>query len=315
MQIGCRLLVVLVAVAVAGCNTPLRRCRSPLAPAQMSPDSVVLEMFFVRVPLGDAAVNEKLWAEVDEQQFSPELRERLTRNGFRVGLVSEPMPATLCELLQLADKPAPNGDLEGSKVEDFESQPKVVRRHLPIRTGQRGEILASGIYPQLPVLVSESGQLTGQTYAQAQGVLAVRWFPQPDSRVRLELVPELQHDQPRQHWVGNQGILRLEASRPKRKFDDMTITADLMPGAMLVMTSLSNRSGSLGHHFFTENTNGRLEQKMLLVRLAQTQRDNLFDAEPPLNLDEVESVKEPGAPKTAVKTRDKPRNTADKSAG
>jgi len=76
-------------------------------------------------------------------------------------------------------------------------------------------------------------------------------------------------------------MLRLESSRPKREFDDMTITADLAPGAMLVLTSLPNRPGSLGHHFFTEKT-GRLEQKLLIVRLAQTQSGGPFEALEPM---------------------------------
>ncbi len=110
-------------------------------------------------------------------------------------------------------------------------------------------------------------------------------FPQPDGRVRLELVPELHHDQPRQRWVGNQGMFHLDASRPKRVFDDMTMSADLAPGAMLVLSSLPNRPGSLGHHFFTENGE-RLEQKLLIVRLSQTQHDGLFNPPEPLKLEE-----------------------------
>ena len=54
---------------------------------------------------------------------------------------------------------------------------------------------------------------------------------------------------------------------------------------MLVLTSLPNRQGSLGHHFFTE-TNGRLEQKLLIIRLSQTQHDGLFVPPEPLRLDE-----------------------------
>jgi hypothetical protein len=99
------------------------------------------------------------------------------------------------------------------------------------------------------------------------------------------LVPELHHDQTRQRWVGKQGMLRLETSRPRRVFDDMAISATLSPGAMLVMTSLPNRPGSLGHHFFTEK-NDQLEQKLLVIRLAQTQHDDLFSPSTPLDLDE-----------------------------
>ena len=277
--------MLLALLAIAGCTTPLRKGKSPLTPAQMSPDSVVLEFFFVRFPFGDAAVNEKLWEELDEQHFAPDLRQRLAHNGFRVGLVAGQMPVELSKLLELGGKAAPSGEIEGTKVEDLDAKPRVVRRHLQLRTGQRSELLASGVYEQLPVLVCENGQLCGQTYRQAQGLFAVKSYPQGDGQVRLELVPELHHDQPRQHWVGNQGMMRLEASRPKRVFDDMAISATLPPGAMLVLGSLSSRPGSLGHHFFTEN-DGRLEQKLLVVRLSQTQHDDLFDPAEPLKLEE-----------------------------
>ena len=286
MPSGRRQAVLLLAVlAIAGCATPLPKAKSPLTPPQMSPDSVVLEMFFVRYPFGDSAVNEKLWQEIDEQCLAPELRERLARNGFRVGQIGGQMPVELSKLLDLSSKPPPDGQIEGAKVADLDTEPRVVRRHLQLRAGKPGEIIASGVYPELPLLLSESGQLCGQTYNQAQGIFAIKSFPQSDGRVRLELVPELHHDQPRQRWVGSQGILRLDTSRPKRAFDDMTLTADLAPGAMLVLSSLPNRPGSLGHHFFTENT-GRMEQKLLIVRVAQTQQDGLFARPEPLKLDE-----------------------------
>ena len=286
MPSGRRKLVLLLAVlAMAGCTAPLHTGKSPLRPAQMSPDSVVLELFFVRFPFGDPTVNDKLWEEIDEQSFPVELRERLARNGFRVGLVCGQMPMELSKLLELGDKPAPSGEAAETKVEDLEAQPRVLRRHLPLRAGHRGEIIASGVYAQLPVLVCESGHVGGQTYNQAQGIFAVKSFPQPDGRVRLELVPEVHHDQPRQRWVGNPGMIRFDTSRPKRVFDDMTLATDLSPGSMLVLSSLPNREGSVGHHFFTEKVD-RPEQKLLNVRLSQTQHDGLFNPPEPLKLDD-----------------------------
>ncbi len=275
----------LALLAIAGCTTPFSKGKSPLLPPQMSPDSAVLEMFFVRVPFGDPAVNGKLWDEIDEQPLAPDLRERLARNGFRAGLLGGQLPEELAKLLELADKPAPTGQLEGAKAEQLDSEPRVVRRHLQLRAGQRSEILASAVYPQLPVLVYAAGQLSGQTYDDAQGVFAVKSFPQSDGRVRLELVPELHYGQPRQRWVGSQGMLRLETGRAKQVYDDMTLTADLSPGAMLVLSSLPNRQGSLGHHFFTQS-DGRLEQKLLVIRLAQTQHDGLFTPPQPLKVEE-----------------------------
>jgi hypothetical protein len=273
---------------MAGCTAPaLHKGKSPLAPSQMSSDSVVFEMFFVRFPFGDSAINDKLWGAIDEQQFTPELRDRLTRNGFRAGLLSGQMPAELAKLMQLSDKPAPTSEPVNTKVDELENQPRVVRRHLQIRAGRESKIMASGVYSELPVLMCEPGQLCGQTYHQAQGIFSVKSFPQPDGRVRLELAPQLEHDQPQQRWIGDQGVLRLEASRPKRTFDDLAMSIDLAPGAMLVLSSLPNRSGSLGHHFFTEKENeGHLEQKLLIIRLAQTQHDGLFGPPEPLKLEE-----------------------------
>jgi hypothetical protein len=274
---------------LSGCVNPFvvspARKKSLLQPAQMSADSVSLDMFFVRFPFGDSKINETLWNEIDEQHFPADLRERLLRNGFRVGIVSNPMPVELEELLELGDNPAPAEEQSGTKATKLDEEPRVLRRFLQLPAQKRGEVIASGVYPQLPVLVSASGQLSGQTYQQAQGIFAVKSFPQPDGRVRLELVPELHYGQPRQRWVGDQGMMRLEAGRAKRVYDDMTIAAEFAPGTILVLSSLPNRQGSLGHYFFTEN-DGRLQQKLLLIRLAQTQHDGLFNPPEPLKLDQ-----------------------------
>ena len=102
--------------------------------------------------------------------------------------------------------------------------------------------------------------------------------PQSDGRVRIELTPELHHDHARQQWVGDQAMWRLEASRPKRVFDDLRISAVLSSGSMLLLGSQPDRAGSLGHSFFMEGAgqDNRMEQKLLLVRLCQTQHDDLI---------------------------------------
>ena len=282
-----RILLLLPALfLLAGCTTPEKsKGKSPLVPARMSPDSCVLEIFFVRFPFDDPEVNFALWQEIDEQHFPAELRQRLVRNGFRVGLVDGQIPVTLSRLLELADKPPPTDGHETTDATELEDQPRILRRRLHLRAGRRSEIVASGIHEQLPVLIRESSQLTGQTYHQAQAVLAARAFPEDDGRVRLELIPELHHDAARPHWVGSQGMMWLRTRRPRRVFAEMGISATLSPGSMLVLGSLPNRLGSLGHHFFTEDQ-GQLEQKLLVIRLAQIQHDELFSPPEVLPLEE-----------------------------
>ncbi|MDZ7617738.1 MAG: hypothetical protein U1E05_12085 [Patescibacteria group bacterium] len=253
---------------------PEQKGELPLKPAQMSADSVVVEVFFVRCPVGDNRVNCDLWEEVDEQQFAVEVRQRLVNNGFRAGLVFGQIPVVLSQLLELADKPAPQEGALKTELSTLEAEPTVIRRHIQTRPAQRNEIVASSIYDSLPVLVSEQGEVRGQTYREAQGVLALKTFPQSDGRVRLSLIPELHHEQVRKRWVGRQGMLQMEASRPRRTFDEMGLLASLVPGDMLVMTSLPDRPGSLGHQFFA-TSEGEPGQKLLVVRLAQTQRDGV----------------------------------------
>ncbi len=208
----------------------------------------------------------------------------MTHNGFRVGVAEGQIPVALSNLMELGDKPAPSGEVKGTNLADLAAKPRVMRQHMQIKAGQPGEIVASGTYEQLPVLLCEGDRISGETYNQAQGIFSIKTLPLPDGRVRIDMVPEVQHDQPRQNRVEDQGVLRFDFRRPKRVFEEMAISTALSPGGMLVMTSLPNRSGSLGHHFFTENQ-GRLEQKILVIRLSQTQQDGLFAGPDELPLD------------------------------
>jgi hypothetical protein len=243
----------------------------------MSPDSCVLDILSVRIPAAEAEASRGLWDEIDEQPFPPELRRRLARNGFRAGLVSGQMPLKLARVLELDDKPVPTGESNQIDLEDLESSPTVVPWHVQIRPGKRREIQTSPVYDELPVLRCESGGLCGRSYPKAQGVIALKTFCQPDGRVQLELVPELHYGDFGQQIVGDRHAFRFDTSRPRRVFSEMTVSATLTRGDMLVISSLPDCPGSLGHYFFTQESSGREERKLYVIRLAQTQHDDLFD--------------------------------------
>jgi len=98
----------------------------------------------------------------------------------------------------------------------------------------------------------------------------------------LELVPEVHHGKNRQHIVADQAMFRFEPGRDKRAFDELKLTAVMGPGAMLLLGSQPNRQGSLGHYFFLESNgrDDRLDQKLILMRLCQTQHDDLVSPGP-----------------------------------
>jgi hypothetical protein len=270
----------LLVLCQAGCRPimPDAKGQSPLKPAGLSQDSVVLDIFFIRFPFGEEKDNEKLWEEIDEQHFSPECRQRLIENGFRVGRIGGRIPVELSRLLELGDKPAEPGEPNQLAVEDIGKGPRVNRRHLQIKPCQRSEIMASEVYGELPIIVKDdSDQISGKFLKQAQGMLALCAELKSDGQVSLSITPEVHYGQPLKRWVsGAQGVLKLDSSRSREVFDSLAARATLAPGDMFVVSTLSNRPGSLGHYLFTETNSGKLEQKLLVIRLSQTQHDDLF---------------------------------------
>jgi hypothetical protein len=245
-----------------------------LAAPHLAPDSVVLEVFFVRFPLGDKPAND-LWAQVDEQALDPGVRQALATNGFRAGLVGSQMPVELERLLRLTAEPQAVGP------QPFDEAAKTVQRRLQLRAGKRSELVATAARDRVPVLIRENGELRGRTFQDAQTVFSVRSYPEADGRVRLELIPEIQHGQPRQRWrADNETQFIVETAREREPCAWLKLQATISPGEMLVLGCLPAAGGSLGQAFFTEPTGGGTDQKLLVVRLAQTQHDELFAPAP-----------------------------------
>lgn len=248
--------------------------KSPLVAPQLSPDSAVFDVVIVRIPYSEQAVAQKIWEEIDEQHLPADLRTRLAQNGFRAGVVGTTLPMELSKLLDLQTQPAEQGSATTIALADLAQPIRNEHRHMPLRSGRRGEVVTSATYERLPVLIRTDDGVCGQTYDQAQPLLAVTPTLLADGRVRIDVAPELHHDQPRQRWVGEQGILRLEAGRPRRVFDDLAASATLSPGEMLVLGCLPDRPGSLGHNFFSE-CGEQPVQKLVIFRLVQTQHSSL----------------------------------------
>jgi hypothetical protein len=273
---GLLLAVVLLVLGSCATSKP-KKGTSPLKPPGMSPDSCVLDIFILHVPFGEEEANVRLWDEIDEQRLPNDLRRQLTRNGFRAGLVGGQVPPELARMLKLNDRPASSGLCQQVRFEQLDSAPTVVQHHWQVRPGQDRRICVSDVYYQWPVLRRDPAGVCGETYPNAQGVLALKTSPEPDGRVRLDLVPELHYGEPGQRVVGTgEGAFRLEPSRPRCVFDEMAVSVPLTSGEMVVLSCLPSPAGSLGRRFFTREDSGRQEQTLLLIRLSQTQHDGQF---------------------------------------
>lgn len=275
--IGWRLSVVvwLCAPLAAGCSfltAAPKSVTSPLAPIDLSNDGADLDVLFVRFPLGDPGLCRQLWGEVDELELPSAVRRELAANGMRCGLIGGPLPDMLAKRLTIAE----DQSTPAAAAAKLQSESPVRRWRLQAHRGRPGKIVASPAYDQLSLLTCDDGQVRGKTYSQAQGLFSILVDPQGDGRVRLSLTPELEYGDSRQQWVGQDGVLRLQSGKPKQTFDKLKLDIALAPNQTLVLSSLAQRPGSLGHYFFTEPRAGQMDQKLLLIRLAGTKYDDMF---------------------------------------
>lgn len=274
-----------VALPAAGCTRWISEPAGDelLKTATPSRESVAMEVVFTRVPFGEQRLNDELWQSIDEQHLDPALRDRLQRNGIRAGLVGGHVPEPLVEILKMTDQSAAPEEQATSLVSD----PLVRRRSLQLRPSQRGQIIASDLVGELPVLLRDEGRLGGETYRQAQCIFAIELAPRDDGRMDVRLTPEIHHGKSRQNWQGQDGVMRMQIARPKRVFEQLQVESSLAAGQMLVLTCLPELKGSLGHRFFAKEKPDGTEQSILLVRLAERPPSTLFD-EPAESVSETE---------------------------
>jgi hypothetical protein len=204
-----------------------------------------------------------------------QLRRALGENGFRCGLVGPQLPESLRQLLDEQD------DCLGIPRDDGKAIHGLLTplQRLQSRAGRRNKIVASNsVRKRMVVLCREGGQVRGGTFEDAQCVFGLRTFPQGDGGVQLELIPEVQHGPLRQKWVGQEGMWRLDADRERKVFSQLRTEAVLSPGQTFLLTCTADGKG-LGGQFFTEDASSGPVRKILLIRLAQTQLDELFAPE------------------------------------
>jgi hypothetical protein len=275
MHVAYRAVALLLALVVAtGCQAVRAPSpgRSPLLPLVASPDVVTLEIFSAPVTMDDPRLAE-VWGAVDEQPLSPELRQKLAINGVRAGVVNAHVPDCLAELLKVTDVRL---SAEERTMVPMETEPGVILRVMQPIPGKRHELIVSREHDQVSLLRSHDGELDGRTYRQAEGRLLLRCDSEADGRVRLELVPELQHGDLRTQTTGHDGVFIWKPERQRQTFSELKMEVKLAAGEMFVIGCLANRPQSVGHCFFTEQGTEKPTQRLWVVRVAQASPDRAF---------------------------------------
>jgi hypothetical protein len=280
----CAVTIMLVIMMTSGCQlfsaSDIDLGSSPLIAAHSSPDSVAMEIIWVRLPPGDADLSDDAWHEIDETQVDPSVRRELANNGFRVGVIGGTVPAAIASALNMNGSP-PNHEATTNETdaEDLASDPVVHGRIQQVRRNQRTEIQASDVYPTLPLLTTGGSELSGRTYEEAQAIYALKVDPQPDRTALVELTPELHHGSPRIQWTRGDdgiGVLRQAPLRDREVFNELQMSVRLAPGEMLVLMSMPDARSRLADYFHMVDSSEGRQPKLILIRLAEVPMSDTF---------------------------------------
>ena len=276
-------------VVTAGCSpwsTPLDEAPDLPLP-RMSTDTVVVETAFVDLDANAAELEQRVWLEADEQRLSNESRRQLAARGFRCGVVGSPLPESLRALHARTRNSVelPRGSSVIS-MEDVVAQQRRMQlrndrqREIAMPDGPRETIavpfeLFSGSSPVGDEPSKVEDEPTERSLTDAACAFAVQSTTLEDGRVRVELTPTIKYGVARTRWVGDhlQATWSWTSEKPCLVMKDLTIAVTLHPGETLMIGDVPSQL-SFGRNFLA---NERRRRKLFLLRLAQTQKDGVFD--------------------------------------
>ncbi len=100
--------------------------------------------------------------------------------------------------------------------------------------------------------------------------------PLNDGHVHFQLIPELEFGDVQTQLPIIGGAIVPTARKPTKAFENLTVSARLLPGQWLLIGPASELPTGIGRYFFTRAI-GDTEQKLVAIRLASTPKDGVFN--------------------------------------
>jgi hypothetical protein len=237
-----------------------------------------MEIALLECPLGDRFLNQDLWNTgfADEQIVSPQHKESLEDNGFRVAQVGGLIPDQLQELLT------------SRRTNVNPRRRRVVAGHpAPLNLGAR--------VPSVRFTIMQDGEPVAIDLEQAQCKLIVVPSVTPDGKVKLHFTPEVEYGETETTFhpapeLPEQWQMKIE--RPRKTYSTLSWDVILKPNQYIVVGTRLDQPQSLGFACFTERDATSGVQRLLVIR---TSRQEPGGAAAPLaeGMEEVCSHKSP----------------------
>jgi hypothetical protein len=242
--------------------------------AKRNLDSVVVETVFVRFSAAKLDELREIWDSADETVLDIETRRRLDANGLRAGVLIGDLPRFVREQLKATSEEQTTNALEHAGLAaDVENR----MRQMQCRAGRRKELFVRrDLSEPLTILHARDARVAGETFYQPSLAFDLRATPIQGMQARITLTPEVQHGDMQQSFVSTEFGLRPDLRRPRKTWDDLTVEVDLQPGKILMMAA-TYPTKAVGEAFFTTQTADQaVDHVLLLLRVADTQIDELF---------------------------------------
>ena len=242
---------------------------------KLAPDSVVLEVTFIRIPEERVDFEARFWPEADEAALNAELRRRMAANGFRGGILGSPPPAALQELLDQQ----PVTDLgDGSTRIEAGTEIAVRTHRLRSRSGHPSKIIvrARPCRNSPPCCMTKPGASAASRSNRPSATTASRPTRKATGRSGSNWCRPSNTGKPGRGSRGNRarGRWTMSAGRPR------PTTISRSNGAVTRSVRgdrLQRRASRTGRTVLCGRSRREQEPRLLLVvRLQQTQLDDRF---------------------------------------
>ena len=152
------------------------------------------------------------------------------------------------------------------------------KRRLHIRPGspRRIPVTTTGENASV-VLYTEEATVCAMRFEKPVGMVELSCEPLGDGRVRLHVIPSVEHGEMRQQWGTAEGAWMVYSNRPRQEFESLAFRTILSPGQTLLVTASGSQGIGCGSSLLVP---GATNVPIMLVRLAQTQMDDLFNPTP-----------------------------------
>lgn len=249
---------------VLGCRNwqPADENLPRLPAARMKPDSISLEIAVANIPRDRADQLARLWAEIDEQGIALERRKVLDANGFRCGIATTQMPAVFRELVDV-DNP--------KRV----PPPLVAHQLIQNGFGEAHPIDVAGTNKLRWSVVGVDEQRRSGMCENATCFFELRTYPMGNGTAEIELCPRIRHGEARPKLSSENNAFSLRPLFDEVALTEVAFGCRLKPGETLIVGPTYPASG-LGETFLDGAATESDVVRLVLVRLARTQMDDLF---------------------------------------